>query len=147
MSYTAPASETGASNQFMQTPQETGWTGWVVFAATLMILLGIFHAIQGLIALFNDEYYVVGPNGLMVLDYTTWGWVHLIAGAAVLIAGIALFAGQTWARVVGIVLAILSALANFAFIAAYPVWSSIVIALDVLIVYALTVHGQELRST
>jgi hypothetical protein len=139
---------TGRSSQFMDTPEVTGWAGWVVFAGTMMLILGAFHAIQGLVALLNDQYYLVGANGLTVqLDYTTWGWVHLIGGVLVILAGAGLFAGQTWARGVGIVLAVVSAITNFAFIAAYPVWSSIVIALDILIVYALAVHGRELRSS
>ncbi|SKC72210.1 DUF7144 family membrane protein [Krasilnikoviella flava] len=132
--------------QFTQTPETTGWAGWVVFAGTLMIMLGLFHAIQGVVALFNDEYFLVGSSGLTVqLDYTAWGWVHLIGGVVVLLAGIGLLAGQTWARVVGILLAIVSAVTSFAFIAAYPVWSSIVIAIDVIIIFALSMHGQELR--
>jgi hypothetical protein len=148
MSDTTPASETASSDRIRQAPQTTGWVGWLVFAAVLMILLGALHAIQGLIALLNSEYYLVGPHGLSVhLDYTTWGWVHMIAGAVVLVAGIGVLAGQTWARAIGILLAFVSALANFAFIAAYPVWSCILIALDVLIIYALAVHGRELHSS
>jgi hypothetical protein len=148
MSTTTPTPGPAASGPSRQAPQTTGWVGWLVFAAVLMILLGAFHAIQGLIALFNSEYYLVGTHGLSVhLDYTTWGWVHLIAGIVVLVAGIGVLAGQIWARIVGILLAILSALANFAFIAAYPVWSCILIALDILIIYALAVHGRELRSS
>jgi len=133
--------------QFTQTPETTGWAGWVVFAGTLMIMLGMFHAIQGVVALFNDEYFLVGSSGLTLqLDYSAWGWVHLIGGAVVLLAGIGVLAGQMWARVVGVLLAVVSAVANFAFIAAYPVWSSIMIAMDVLIIFALTMHGQELRK-
>src|SRR5690625_2617087 len=128
-------------------PEITGWSGWIVFGAMMMLILGSFHAIQGLIALFNDEYYLVGANGLIVqLDYTAWGWTHLILGSVIVLAGVGLFAGQMWARVLGIALAALSAVLNFAFIAAYPVWSSIVIAIDVLLVYALAVHGRELKT-
>lgn len=148
MSNATPTAGTAASGRAGHASPSSGWVGWLIFAAILMILLGAFHAIQGLIALFNPEYYLVGPHGLSVhLDYTAWGWVHLIAGIIVFIAGIGVLAGQTWARIVGIVLAMISALTSFAFIAAYPVWSCIVIALDVLIVYALAVHGRELRSS
>ena len=148
MSTTTPTSGPATSGPARQEPPTTGWVGWLIFAAILMILLGAFHAIQGLISLFNSEYYLVGPHGLSVhLDYTTWGWVHLIAGLVVLVAGLGVLAGQTWARIIGILLAVLSALTNFAFIAAYPLWSCILIALDVLIIYALAVHGRELRST
>jgi hypothetical protein len=145
MSTTTPASGPAAAGPSRQASWVTGWSGWLVFAAVLMILLGAFHAIQGLIALFNPEYYLVGPPGLSVhLDYTTWGWVHLIAGTVVLVAGIGVLAGQLWARIIGIALALISALTSFTFIAAYPVWSCILIALDVLIVYALAVNGREL---
>jgi hypothetical protein len=148
MSTTTPASGPAASSPSRQASQATGWAGWLIFAAVLMILLGAFHTIQGLIALFNSEYYLVGPQGLSVhLDYTTWGWGHLIAGIVVLGAGIGVLAGQLWARIVGILLAVVSALTSFTFIAAYPVWSCILIALDVLIIYALAVHGRELRAS
>jgi hypothetical protein len=148
MSNTTPTPETASSDRIRQAPQTTGWVGWLVFAAVLMILLGALHAIQGLIALLNSEYYLVGPHGLSVhLDYTAWGWVHLIAGVVVLVAGLGVLAGQTWARAIGILVAFVSALANFAFIAAYPVWSCILIALDILIIYALAVHGRELHSS
>jgi hypothetical protein len=136
-----------APGRFTQTPETTGWAGWVVFAGTLMIMLGMFHAIQGVVALFNDEYFRFGSGGLVLqLDYTAWGWVHLLGGIVVLLAGIGLLAGQTWARVVGILLAVVSAVTNFAFLAAYPVWSTIMIAMDVVIVYALSMHGQALRK-
>ncbi|MBB5750342.1 hypothetical protein [Micrococcus sp. TA1] len=146
MNTTTPTSDAAGTTLTRHPPESSGWVGWLVFAAVLMILLGAFHAIQGLIALFNSEYYLVGPQGLSIhLDYTTWGWVHLIAGTVVLVAGIGVLAGQFWARLVGILLAVVSALGSFAFIAAYPVWSCILIALDVLIIYALAVHGREIR--
>src|SRR4051812_37040393 len=79
----------------------TAWTGWGMFAATMLILVGTFHIIQGLMAIFDDKYYLVTDSGLTVeLDYTAWGWTHLIAGSVVVLAGICLSLGQTWARVV-----------------------------------------------
>ena len=128
-------------------PPATGWVGWIAFAAAMMIMIGFLHAIQGLVAIFNDEYYLVGKNGLTLeIDYTAWGWTHLVLGLLVAAAGFALFTGKMWARVVGIGLAMLSLLANFAFIAAYPFWSTIVIAIDVFVILALTVHGREMES-
>jgi hypothetical protein len=125
----------------------TGWVGWIVFAGTMMLLIGTFHVIQGLVALFDDAYYLVGANGLVVsVDYTQWGWVHLVAGVVVIAAGLGLFTGRTWARVVGVILVAISAILNFAFIAAFPVWSLTIIALDVFVIYALTAHGGELRA-
>jgi hypothetical protein len=128
-------------------PAPTGWVGWIVFAGVMMVMVGTFHVIEGLIAVLKDEYYLVADSGLTVsVDYTAWGWTHMIAGAVVFAAGLGLFAGQMWARVVGVVLAVASALLNFAFIAAYPFWSTIVIAMDVFVIYALTVHGREMKA-
>jgi len=128
-------------------PEPTGWIGWIAFAGALLLMLGAFHVIQGLVALFKDEYFLVTASGLTVnVDYTAWGWTHLIAGAILILAGLGLFRGQMWARVVGVVVAMLSAVVNFSFLAAYPVWSTIMIALDVLIIWALTAHGREMQS-
>ncbi len=126
--------------------EPTGWLGWIFFAAVMMVMIGIFHVIQGFVALFKDSYYVVAKSGLVVqLDYTQWGWVHIFWGALILIAGLALMSGQMWARVVGIVLAVVSFFANAAFLAAYPIWSIIIMTMDVLVIYALTVHGREAK--
>jgi hypothetical protein len=100
-----------------RTPEPTGWVGWIFFAGTLMVMLGIFHAIQGLVALFKDEYYAVGTNGLVVsVDYTAWGWTHLLLGVVVAAAGAGLWVGQTWARVVAVVLSIIREILNIAFV-------------------------------
>ncbi len=124
----------------------TGWTGWVAFAGVIMIVMGAFHAIAGLVALFKDSYYVVRPSGLVVnVDYTAWGWVHLILGLVALAAGFGVLSGRTWARVVGIILAVVSALVNFSFLGAYPIWMTILITLDVIVIYALAAHGRELQ--
>ncbi len=122
----------------------SGAVGLVVFAAILMIMIGVFHAISGLAALVDDTFYVATPNYVFEFDVTTWGWIQLIAGIVVALAGIALFSGRTWARAVGILLASLSAIANFAFIPYYPVWSLLIIALDVFVIWALAAHGGEL---
>jgi len=120
------------------------WSGWITFAAILMITLGFYQAIMGLVALFKDTYYLVESSGLVVtVDYTTWGWVHLILGLVAVAAGFALMRGATWGRVVAIVLAVVSALINIAFLSAYPVWCAIVIAFDVIVIYALTVRWDE----
>lgn len=127
--------------------EATGWVGWIVFAAVMMIAIGVLHAIQGFVALFKDSYYLVGRTGLVVsVDYTTWGWVHLIVGLLVAAAGAGLLAGRMWARVVGVGVALLSMLINFAFVAAYPIWSICLIAVDILVIYALIVHGREMRA-
>src|SRR5829696_5873151 len=109
----------------------TRWTGWVVFGGVMLIVMGGFQITQGLVALFNDGFYAVDPDGLVVeIDYNTWGWIHLVIGLIGVLVGIGLLAGNMAGRVAGVAIAFLSALANLAFISAYPVWSVIVIALD-----------------
>ncbi|MGY1746955.1 DUF7144 family membrane protein [Blastococcus sp. SYSU D00695] len=125
----------------------TRWAVWAVFAASMMILLGSLHALEGLVAIFDEDYYRVPSSGLLVeVDYTAWGWAHLLLGVLVVLSGVGVLSGNVAARAVGVVLAVLSALVNIAWLPAYPVWSCIVITIDVLVVYALTVHGGELRG-
>ena len=125
----------------------SAWVGWVVFAAVIAITMGAFEAIEGLVAIFKDQYYLVGSSGLVVsVDYTVWGWVHLVIGVAAMAAGVGLLQCRNWGRIVVIVLAGLSAIVNLGFLSAYPVWSTIVIALDVIIIYALTVHWKDVRG-
>lgn len=127
-------------------PPASPWVGWIGFAAIIMILLGSLHIFQGLVALFKDEYFLVGQNGLAVnVDFTAWGWAHLVGGIIVLVAGFCVLAGQMWARIVGVLLALVSAIANVAFLAAYPLWSVIMIALAVVVIMALTVHGSDIK--
>jgi hypothetical protein len=122
----------------------TAWVGVVLFGGIILEMVGGFQLIQGLVALFKDDYYLVSPNGLVVeVDYTAWGWTHLLIGVVAIATGIGVMLGQMWARVVGIMIAVLSALVNIAFLSAYPIWSTIIIAMDVLVIYALAVHGRE----
>lgn len=131
----------------MSTPRTTGWTGWVVFAGVILMISGIFSAIQGLVAVIGpDSYYVVTEGSLWLFDVAGWGWWNLIIGVLLVLTAVALFAGQTWARIVAVVLAVLSAVGQLLLIPAQPWWSLIVIAIDVLIIYALIVHGRELRE-
>jgi len=142
---TAQAHPEGGAAPVRREP--TAWVGWIVFAAIMMVLLGMFHVVQGLVALFNSDYFVVGTSGLVVsMDFTAWGWTHLIGGIVVAAAGACLLTGQMWARVVGVAVAVISAIINIAFLAAYPVWSLIMIALDVFVILALTVHGSEIKE-
>jgi hypothetical protein len=124
--------------------QASGWAvGFILFAAIMMIMAGIFQAVAGLVAIFENEFYVATRNYLFQFDATTWGWIHLILGVVVALAGWGVLAGQTWARVVGITLAVLSAVVNFAFIPYYPFWSLTVIALDIFVIWALAAHGRD----
>ena len=124
----------------------TGWAGWVVFGGVMLIMLGAFQIIEGLVALFDDGFYAVTSGGLVIdVDYNTWGWVHLVIGIVAVLTGVGLLAGNMVARVVGVGVALLSAVVNLLFISAYPIWSVTMIILDVIVIYAIIVHGREVR--
>jgi len=125
--------------------EPTGWVGWIAFAGVMMILDGIFQAIIGLVALFNPNWFVSTKKSLLVLNMTGWGWWHLIVGILVGLAGAWLFSGSMASRVTGVVLVSLSAISNLAFVGVYPIWSLVVITVDVLVIYALVVHGDEMN--
>ena len=117
----------------------SGWAvGFTAFAAMMMILIGFFQGAMGLVAVFNQEFYTVTPEYIFKFDVGTWGWIHLIWGIIVLIAGFSVLSGQAWARVVGTIIAIVSAIEAFAFIPYQPFWSIIVVTLSVLVIWALT---------
>ena len=123
-------------------PPVSGWAiGGIVFAATLMVMIGIFQVIACLVAIFNDEFYVVARNYTFDLDASAWGWIHLIIGLAVFITGLGLFGRRAWAGVTAIFLAMLSAVANFFFIPYYPIWSLVDIGLAIWVIWALTRPG------
>ena len=126
-------------------PPSSTAVGLIVFAGVMMIMIGVFHALQGLVALFNDEFYVVTRNYTFDLDVTAWGWIHLLIGATVLITGLGLFWRQTWAGVVAIMLCVLSAISNFFFIPYYPIWALVLIALNVWVIWALN-KARRIRS-
>ncbi len=127
-------------------PEPSAWTGYITFAATLLLLVGGFQVIMGFTALFEDNYFLVGPNGLVVsANYTAWGWTHIGIGAVAIAAGAGLFTGAMWARVLGVVIAMVSAIVQMAFVAAFPFWSVTVIAIDVFAIYAIIAHGREMR--
>lgn len=137
-------SQQGESWRIPQEPTHTaraGWaTGLALFAGVIMIMLGIFQAIAGLAAIIEDKFYVVTPNYAYQIDVTGWGWIHLIVGIFVVLAGVYVLSGRLWARIVGITIAVLSALANFFFIPYYPFWSLLIIALDVFVIWALATY-------
>jgi hypothetical protein len=129
------------------TKDTSGWAaGFTMFAAVIMIMAGVFQALQGLVGIFENEFYVPTRNYLFQFDATTWGWTHLILGLIVAFAGWGLLSGRTWARVAAITLAVLSAIANFAFIPYYPFWSLLIITLDIFVIWAVAAHGGELRD-
>lgn len=124
-------------------PRPTGWIGWVAFAAAILVIVGTFTALQGLAGIFRDETYFVGGQ-VLVFDYTAWGWIHLGLGLLLVVVGVALTRGSVVARGITIGLVGLNLVAQFVWIGANPWWGLIAITLNVLVLYALIVHGGEL---
>jgi hypothetical protein len=123
-------------------PEASGWAvGGTVFAACILMLVGVFQSIAGLVAIFDDNFYVVARNYTFDLDTTVYGWVHLIIGILLVIVAWGLFSRSAWAGVTAIMLAGLSAVANFFFIPYYPAWSILIIALDIWVIWSLTRPG------
>ncbi len=120
--------------------------GFTLFAAVMMIMIGVFSALWGFSAILKDEFFVVAPNYLYDIDVSAWGWIHLILGVVVALAGFSLTTGAVWARTVGVILAVLSAIANFLVIPYYPIWSIIVIALNVFVIWALTARAGDVAT-
>jgi len=120
--------------------------GWTWFAAVMMWLIGGFHAIAGLVAIIDDEFYVVTRDYIFQFDATAWGWIHLIAGVIVVLAGVYLLSGAVWARIIGVILAVVSILVNFAWLPWSPLWSIIMITANVFVIWALTVHGRDAET-
>ena len=122
-----------------QPPEVSAWAvGGTVFAATMLVMVGFYQALAGLVALLNDEFFVRTPNYTFDMDVTAWGWLHLALGAIAIVVGIGLIRRSTWAGVAGILIAMLSALANFLFIPYQPIWSLVMIAIDMWIIWSLT---------
>jgi len=125
-------------------PTERAWAyGLTVFAAIIMMVAGVVQAIQGIVALANSDFYVVGRKYTFQFDVTAWGWIHLILGLAVAVIGFFVFRGATWARWTALVIVALSMLANFAWVPYYPVWGILVIALNFAVIWALSVNTRE----
>ena len=125
-----------------ETKRISGWAaGGVTFAGVLMIIIGFFQGIQGLTAIFNDEFFVITENYTFDLDVTAWGWIHLLLGVLIVLTGFALLRGAAWAALVTVVLAALSAISNFFVIPYYPFWSIVLIGLAVWVIWAVTRPG------
>jgi hypothetical protein len=124
----------------------TRWTGWVVSAVVMMILGGLLGAMFGLVAIVNDDWVVFENSDAVSIDLTGWGWIHLIVGVVLVLAGFGVFSGNVIARAVGVLVAAVSLIANFLWLPVYPIWSLVVIAIDVLVIWALTAHGGEMRG-
>jgi hypothetical protein len=129
------------------TSQSSPWAaGWATFAAIMLIMVGVFHMFAGLVAIVDDTFYVVGREWIFEFDVTAWGWIHLIGGLIVLASGFGIFSGNVLARTVGVAVAAVSATVNFAWLPYYPVWSGVMIAMAVAVIWSLTVHGRDLAE-
>jgi hypothetical protein len=115
-------------------------TGWLSFAGIVAFVVGVFNVMDGLVALFRNDYYLVTSQDILVFNFTAWGWIWLILGLAQIAIGVGLLMGRPWARTAGVAMAVLVAIGQLAFLRAFPVWSVLVIAMCVLLVYALTAH-------
>ena len=132
----------------MSDTQVTGWVGWGWFAAIVVLIAGVFDAIYGLIAVLapGSAYFVAVEGDLALFNLQGWGWWHIITGVLLILTAIALFTGATWARVVAVILVALNAIGQLFLLPVQPWWSLIVLTLDILVIYALTVHGRELKA-
>jgi vacuolar-type H+-ATPase subunit I/STV1 len=124
----------------MTTSRIADRTGWLSFAGIVAFVVGVFNVIDGLVALFRNDYYLVTSQDILVFGFTAWGWIWIILGLAQIAIGAGLLAGQPWARTAGVAMAVLVAIGQLAFLRAFPVWSVLVIAMCVLLVYALTAN-------
>ncbi len=126
--------------------QRTGWVGWIYFAGVLMILSGSLNIINGVVAAVNPDWVVFTNREALLLDISGWGWVHIIVGAIIFLSGFGIMKGNILARTVGGIMAAVSLVANFAFLPAYPFWSIVIITVDILVLWAIIVHGDELAD-
>jgi hypothetical protein len=130
----------------MQEQRSGAAAGWIMFAGVVMITVGLFQAFAGIVALANDTFYVKTPEYVARFDATTWGRIHLILGLIVLACGFGVFSGNLFARTIGVFAALGSALAAFMWLPVAPVWGGIIIAIDIAVIWALTVHGRDLAE-
>jgi uncharacterized membrane protein (DUF2068 family) len=139
------ASQARAS-QDVAVASSDSWTGWIVFAGFVLIIVGGIDALQGLVAIIKDDYVVATPKGVAIVDVTTWGWTTLIWGVLLIFAGMGLLGGAGWARWLAIVGVAINALGQVAFMAnypqAYPLCTFLIVAVNILVLFALTAHGR-----
>ena len=130
------------------TQERTGWAGWAVFAGIVLIIAGAFDALLGLTAILApaETFIAAGDAYLLLFDVAGWGWWHLFIGLLLVLVGIFVLRGATWARVIAIILVAINAISQLALLGVQPWWSLAVLALDIVVIYALTVHGKELKS-
>jgi len=124
-----------------------GWAvGLSAFAGVILVLIGVFHIFTGIVGIVDDEFYVVGQEYVFQFDATTWGWIHFTMGLIALVAGLGIFSGSVFARGVGVFVAAVSAVTAFAFLPWFPLWSILIIAIDIAVIWALTMHGRDIAQ-
>jgi hypothetical protein len=128
-------------------PRNVLVTGLTYFAGVMMLLVGVLDALQGLAAVIHKEYFAVGANFVFAFDVRAWGWIHLVLGVVVAVAGGFVFTGALWARIVGVVVAALVGVSNFMWLPYQPIWSVVLIGLSVLVIWALVVHSTDSGPT
>ena len=126
--------------------ERTGWTGWIAFAGVIMIIGGSLNLFHGIVAAVNDDWAGFTNRENAFFDVSQWGWIHIIIGAVVLLAGIGVFSGNVLARTVGVIVAAISLVANFFYIPVFPLWALTIMVIDMLVIWALTAHGGEMRN-
>lgn len=129
------------------TTEVSGWAvGWTAFAGVMMAIQGAWWFIAGLVALIDDEFYVVTQEWIFQFDLTTWGWIHLVVGVVLFVAGLSLFTGAVWARTVGVLMAAVATLIAFAWLPYYPLWAILFIVGSISVIWALTAHGRDIAQ-
>jgi hypothetical protein len=129
-----------------QNNTDTGWMGWIGFAALMLALVGIFHMIAGFVALFQEDIYGVTANAVYVFDYSQWGWIHIFGGLLAFLAAGSLAQGYMYGRIVAVLVAMASVVVNMAFVPIYPIWSIMMVIVGMLVIWAVVIHGKELRE-
>lgn len=129
-----------SSARYVEERQPTGWT---IFAGVLLLIVGSLDALYGLAAILNNEVVIVGGQGVIIANISTWGWIHFILGSLVAISGLGLFAGANWARIAAVFFVAVNAVAQIVWFPAAPLWAFLMIILDVTIIYQLTARWEE----
>jgi hypothetical protein len=131
--------------------EDSAWSGWIVFAAFVLIIVGGMDMLQGFVGIIKDEYVVATPKGLAILDVTAWGWANLIWGALLILTGLGLLGAAGWARWLAIIGVSINAIGQIAFMAnypqAYPIWNLLIVALNILVLYALTARWEGFKQS
>jgi hypothetical protein len=130
----------------MATRRGDAWAGWIAFAGTMLLVIGAINVFQGTVALVDDERVVPTVDAFIIVDLTSWGWTLVLSGVLMLATGLGLLAAMTWARVTAIIVVGLHAVAQVAWLGAYPIWSLLMIALDTIVLFALTARWSRARE-